>query len=915
MSFLKKYTGELLSLALGLILLVGFYGQSLKNLNQYLFSVQGDGLKNYYTYQHHIVNDSTYHHFEGMNYPYGEIVPFTDGQPILAWAVKFASEFSPLFSANAIAIMNLLMLLSFLITIFLVYKILKILGLPPIPGAFFSLGILMLAPQLYRFAGHFSLSYSFVLPLIFYLLLKKKQNPSIRFSIYLFAANTFQFFMHPYMAMMSIFLIVVYDGVTWIIEKHSAKKRIISFLLSVVLPLIIFQSYSIAVDQHVNRTNTPTGFYDNTSSWKTLLIPHAPYLDVPLKQVFNAYDQLWEGWCYLGIFSILLVFVLIAYRLFLWFHERKWRSGFFRSEENLLLFAGFLILLYSFGFPYIIGFDFLLDILPPLRQIRALARFSWVFYFAINFFAAVKIYKWLAASSLNNRKWALSLVLILTAGLNISEGWIYHVRTSRDIASTPNYFIHPTKHSDLKEILPKIKNPKKYQAIITLPFYFVGPEEYSIEPKEGDLATTMLISYHLKLPLVNTCLSRTSLTEAKKIIQSIGLPYFDKPLKNDLHSNKPILLFKRKTYLRDEENMLVNRAVKIDETSQFEIYEITIDNWLVNLAQVEIQEFLNKKDQLIKVGDFYLQNINDLLFFKNFEDNSGNSDRAFSGKKAFQGMKNDNNVYFMGNKDASWNPNEEYTVRYWYYANRPSALINMHIMEEVDKESGNAEWYASDCRNSLNLYQDWELISVDYKLKNMNANINILNKAYLEDDDSIFVDDFMIQKKNSVVYRISDGTLFKNNFPLGKVNVKTSGKAQTFKSLYFEDFTSFPSEQNKQGKFLLAPGSEYSPGLLLTGKEANGMQLGNQLIISAKVQTLSLKNKFSLVFSVEKNGQSVKYFSEEYVDQANGPIHQLSKKFPLPPIADDETIKVYVFSQNACSILLDELKVETGLGF
>jgi hypothetical protein len=48
-----------------------------------LFSAAGDGMKNYFTFLYHVKHDSTYWKFEGMNYPFGENIVFTDNQPIM----------------------------------------------------------------------------------------------------------------------------------------------------------------------------------------------------------------------------------------------------------------------------------------------------------------------------------------------------------------------------------------------------------------------------------------------------------------------------------------------------------------------------------------------------------------------------------------------------------------------------------------------------------------------------------------------------------------------------------------------------------------------------------------------------------------------------------------------------------------
>ena len=57
---------------LSLLFVSLFYGKILLHPNSYLFSADGDAMKNYYTYAYFIKNNHSNTNFEGMNYPYGE---------------------------------------------------------------------------------------------------------------------------------------------------------------------------------------------------------------------------------------------------------------------------------------------------------------------------------------------------------------------------------------------------------------------------------------------------------------------------------------------------------------------------------------------------------------------------------------------------------------------------------------------------------------------------------------------------------------------------------------------------------------------------------------------------------------------------------------------------------------------------
>ncbi|MEZ5195305.1 MAG: hypothetical protein R2764_02545 [Bacteroidales bacterium] len=150
------------------IFVFGFYGKVFLSPNDYMFSAHGDAMKNYYTYAYHIKHDSSYIEFEGMNYPYGEHFLYTDCHPLVANSVKLVSGIFPGIVNYSVGIINFLMILSFFLTVFLLYVIFKYFRVGPIAGVMGAIGITLLSPQIFRMTGHLSLSYSFLFRLLFF---------------------------------------------------------------------------------------------------------------------------------------------------------------------------------------------------------------------------------------------------------------------------------------------------------------------------------------------------------------------------------------------------------------------------------------------------------------------------------------------------------------------------------------------------------------------------------------------------------------------------------------------------------------------------------------------------------------------------------------------------------------------------
>lgn len=145
-----------------------FYGKVMFNPNGYLFSGDGDGIKNYFTYAYHIKNNKSLSNFEGFNYPYGENFLYTDGHPILISILKPLHSIFPGIENYSIGILNSLMIISLLISALVLFQLLRELKINAFLAMLGAWAILLLAPQVFRLEGHFALSYSFVIPLCFF---------------------------------------------------------------------------------------------------------------------------------------------------------------------------------------------------------------------------------------------------------------------------------------------------------------------------------------------------------------------------------------------------------------------------------------------------------------------------------------------------------------------------------------------------------------------------------------------------------------------------------------------------------------------------------------------------------------------------------------------------------------------------
>ena len=76
----SPFAKKILVWFLAIVPIFVLYHQLIFNPNTILLDSEGDGIKNYYTFKYFINNSTSWTDFDGMNYPYGEIVTYLDSQ-------------------------------------------------------------------------------------------------------------------------------------------------------------------------------------------------------------------------------------------------------------------------------------------------------------------------------------------------------------------------------------------------------------------------------------------------------------------------------------------------------------------------------------------------------------------------------------------------------------------------------------------------------------------------------------------------------------------------------------------------------------------------------------------------------------------------------------------------------------------
>ena len=563
-----------------------------------LLPAAGDGSKNYFTYLYHIQHDSSYWKFEGMHYPFGENILFTDNQPVLANLVKYADAVLPMSNETLITIHNLLLFLGLALGGLGIFLVLRKLGTGPVFALACTFGLMLLQPQIQRFNSHYSMTYP-VLPWVFYLWLQirdssRKWLPSLIIGI---LATVFGLIhMYHFLTIAVLCSLAAFFSVLQLPRRNEIIQYAGLFTLQVIIPFIILFSVSNLVYPADDRPQKVWGFFYYHSSWEGLFfsykLPLFQYISQHLFKVRNL-DVL-EGVNYIGLVSVVFLISFLIYSLLGLKKLSGWKSTMF-SIQGLLAFVFILSAFISFGFPFTIkGFEWLLEYTGPFQQFRSVGRIGWISFYAVNFLAIPFWYKVAARQKNPLVKWFTWLVVPL---IIFWEG--YHSKP--EMKNLPHL---ENPYETLKLRWPF--QPMDYQALLPDPYLHAGSECFHWSPVGLNQDQAFKIGLQLGLPSMATVLSRTSLSQAVLLNQLVCQPYEVPEIIQILKKKdtRPILLLESKLELYNQ-NSSVSHWTKgtpvVFENNEYRLralplnhFDTIVKQWQDSLRALQMDTMLSE---------------------------------------------------------------------------------------------------------------------------------------------------------------------------------------------------------------------------------------------------------------------------------------------------------------------------------
>lgn len=541
-----------------------------------LTGLGGDAIKNYFTYLYHIGYGRGVW-FDGMNYPYGEHITYTDAQPLLSIPFSYVH----LQPQAALAILHVLVALSYVIACVFLYRILRYFNVAPVFAILFSLAILFLSPQLMRASGHFGLSYACYIPMIFYWSLLYRETGRLRYIVWFTLVSVLMTFLHPYFAATACLWAGFY-GVGVLITQWKNRKvafrHIVPVLVSIIIIFAVVQAFIKLTDPVKDRPVYPYDILHSFTTGEQIVTSTRSPVWQGIRDITGMQIEEMDGekTGYPGLVAIVVIIAVVLSAAI--FRLRKRESKFYKQvsfDPVWLILAG-CVLLFTRGVPIAWGGERMLDYVAPVRQFRSVGRFIWMFYYIIAVYGAVVLYRWFEWKR-TVRPYVAHAVMVIALcvwGLE-SIAYINNYRQDTEHAAT-NYAFYFSKEEEgwNKFLADRHYQSADFQAMLLLPFIHVGSEKIWLRGEHGWLITLgSKAALQLHLPIVDVMMSRSGWGETFKQVKIDAGPYVAKPLLQEVKDNRPYLLL---TYdgapLSYDESYLVQASDAIGVFGQTTVY-------------------------------------------------------------------------------------------------------------------------------------------------------------------------------------------------------------------------------------------------------------------------------------------------------------------------------------------------------
>lgn len=698
-----------------------------------------EGVSQYVNTAWHVERDTTLVHFGGQQYPFGEHIAFTDNAALTSSLLQWVHRHIWDLSGSTAGILNVLVLLSVLLSAVFLWLLLHRLRLPMALSVGGALGIVFLSPQHAHLQHELGLSVMFIFPMVLWLLSLfevslTRRYVSLLIGLLVVAATQTNEFFYWFLA-----LFLLGYGCWQALSKpwwRHQYRIALHLMLMVLLPYVVLNFWYHWSDFAVDRPTQLETFRLNKSTLEGLFLP--PDFVRQTGQIPQAYLGMTAA-----LFTVLLV--IRRFRLF----PKRWSKGLHHQVHApflvAILFSCVMLLLTAIDLSLFPGMGWLWDVTGPLLGLRRPAHLAWGFYYVINIVAVYWL--WQAAVHMPDRfallrlPLALGPIVLLLGEAYLWQHWI-------QVSPVPN----PTRAYGL----PVIEKPDDFQAMISLPYYHATPADTCAQPDAAFYLRVRTLGLQHGLPDMGVYQYKPSIAKMLQLLQ-LNLEPCDLPTAlNELPDDRPLLLAVDSRNLFQQELQpwhIWHPSQPLYADSVLALRSVSPDS--IRASVLYRREKVAQEIRLAgrtKQGEWSDAKGNQPIYYQSY--NHFRENRNFQGGGAVAGRMSERFALWEGVLDTG-----TFSISFWLYANRDQG-VNHHL--HLVASDGPAVEY--NLRPFIRaVVNDWALFEVPFQ----NAVPGRSYQCFLYRHDArlgFFLDELLIRRADQNFFREEPGWLVKNNY-------------------------------------------------------------------------------------------------------------------------------------------------------
>lgn len=771
-SRLQKQLHFIIFACIAACMLIAGWKQTITHPNDYLFSSGGDAIKNYFTPAWYVKYDDGLH-FTGMLYPYGEHVVFTDNQPALTWMINWVDNHVCPVNQYTIGILHIAMLLSFFLGIIFLYKILLYYQMPSWYAAIIALCIGLMTPQSERLWGHYALTYAMFIPVVWWQMIQCQRTQFYwRHLVTTVLVVVFFGCIHMYYTLIAAMFIGFYGIAVWVRARSNWKHAVLA-LVTAALPVVLIMLFIRTTDSVTDRPDSPWGFFRYKATFQSVFLPRSGAFGNQVRKMFHLSHGDMEGYAYVGLAGLIFLIVLAVVWTKRYLHTRSIsRTGILMpGNMSPFIWASVGTLIFSMALPFSLGLQFLLDILPPLKQFRSPGRFAWVFYYV--YLVAISVLAWMLYKKIKKRYKVLSVVFITAyCILFMIDAGIYYdkITTAIQHGNARNPF--GTENNPFNHVLADTQyKPDDFDALLYVPAFYIGSEKMLVDRSGGYGFQAMEAAYALHLPLMDAMLSRTSYQQTFDAMLMVSHPFMPMDTSAEIFSHFPkgkiLLMVKKELVFTRGEKYIMEHVEIIKEAEGFTFCVMDIQDIKAKGTPFAKSTFIAERDSLksfsTPYGSYMSVHPAAVYYYNDFEHSQLPEGDGFLGSRGIS-------------LEESWTPIAEIPVSVeqpiwveasvWAWSDPESITFPYMLVILQNEQGAEIGRTAIEPKGSVDILQDWVRASTDFEVGPAVRKIVVMGG----DKSAGSFDELMVRHSGWNTYHdiVSADSFIINNIPVGK---------------------------------------------------------------------------------------------------------------------------------------------------